>query len=132
MYSINLLAYPGPIRALLRSRGTTSSRIFRDLECRTTPTKWLLAAFPVYRYDVKPYLFADASGKRRIDGTFGREGDRAHDSVSKHQRQLFFSLGCGAWKHGIAHRHPCFQQKSDLRVGSGDFHLCAVAVRAQQ
>ena len=221
MYSINLLAYPGPTRALLRSRGTTSSRILRDLECRTTPDQvvlWmanrlriagnsprgdgkvasergaigdepglnlvhgdaechpsrrpcqqpftevrravrigvqipqheprsvtggrvvavqrpiqpLLAAFPVYRYDIKPDLFADSAGERCIDGTFGRHGDRPHDSVPKHQRQLFFTPGCRAWKHGFAHRHPRFQQKSDLRVGGGDFHPCAVAVRAQQ
>ena len=96
------------------------------------PIQPLLAAFPVYRYDCKPDLLADSAGKRRIDGTFGCHGDRAHDSVSKHQRQLFFTPWCRAWKYGIAHRYPRFQQKSDLRVGGGDFHPCAVAVRAQQ
>ena len=96
------------------------------------PIQPLLAAFPVYRYHFKPDLLANSAGKRRIDGTFGRHRDRTHDSIPKHQRQLFFTPWCRAWEHGIAHRHARFQQKSDLRVGGGDFHPGAVAVRAQK
>ena len=89
----------------------------------------LLAAFS--DYNIKD-LFADSAGDSRVDSTFSRHRDHPHDSVSKHQRQLFFTLGSRAGKHGVSHRYARFQQKPDLRVGGGHFHSCAVAVGAQQ
>ena len=92
----------------------------------------LLATFSVHRYNIKLDLFADSACDSRVDSTFSRHGDHPHDSVSKHQRQLFFTLGSRAGQHSVSHRYARFQQKPDLRIGRGHFHSCAVAVGAQQ